>query len=74
MTWTKERPQKNGFYWMLWRGDREPTIARVVGPHVRGWDGEAYLFFNITPSLLSQLESEGVSWFGPIEPPEIPKD
>lgn len=71
MTWTEQRPTEPGWYW-LWTGwDIDPfEVVRITawdGSMQRaGCDSEEYAIGRWWP--------QGSLFFGPLEPPELPKE
>lgn len=65
MTWTRERPAVDGFYWH--RQHRRVTVAEVCvhGDHALG---VVYYMGTDCFDGFSELKGD-VEWCGPIEPP-----
>ncbi len=73
MEWTKEQPNKPGYYWFF-NADIVATPEMVIVTSVAFPIGHPMVFKKVGDFGLRKLDElvENYLWFGPIKPPEIP--
>jgi hypothetical protein len=68
MNWTKEKPQKHGFYWFRTKKFVDPIVVRVYV-----WDlipGEISIYFPGADSHSEEIKDfPDAEWYGPLESP-----